>query len=139
MTTDSQVTSEDLQLFHYGTKGMKWGVRKDSSSGGSANGRNNKRETRPAKDSNRAEKLKTRSRNTLSNNELKEINKRLSLEQEYSRLTAQKSTIDKGHDYVKKGLDYSRTAIQVYQVATHPATKAGLNFIKNAASSIAKK
>ena len=82
---DPTVTDE---LKHHGTKGMKWGVRKDR---GERSGRRRARR-QPAEEAKAT--LKRRNRTTsaerLSNEELQKRVKRLELEKKYNNLTTNK-------------------------------------------------
>jgi len=60
-----------VAIVHYGTKGMKWGVRKTRSR---------------SSDSRSAAKLRRKKAFQLTNSELKKVNARLSLEKTYSQL-----------------------------------------------------
>lgn len=86
-----------------------------------------------SQESQRASELLRRDPMTLSNTEIRELTQRLSLEADYNRLTTpgpQKNALDRGHDVVKKGMDFGRTALTLYQMYNHPATKAGLKVLK---------
>lgn len=82
-------------LEHYGTKGMKWGVRKSkvARQGPSAE----------AKDAHRGlVKAKVNGPQALTNRELKIVNERLNLEQNFQRLSYNPSTAKKILDTVFK-------------------------------------
>lgn len=103
---------------------MKWGVRRDGSGGRFS--RRSKPEPPPVKksqDTREAEKLRKKSAQELSNAELKRLNERLNLEQNYSRLTQEKSTISKGASHVKTALDVVRTINDVYNAYNSPMVK----------------
>lgn len=131
--------SKDYELFHYGVKGMKWGVRRQDTDGdGRVNGKGSKssdesKEPKQSKDSQRAAKLGSKNPSTLSNDQLKELNKRLELEANYKRLTEsgtkEKGLLDRGHDQLRKYMQYGQTAITLYNMLNHPATKAGIKFV----------
>lgn len=79
-------------LAHYGIKGMKWGIRKNRQSGGSS-----KRKSRQdgwSDEAREVQRLKKKKPQELSNAELKRMNERIQLEQNYARLNP--STIKKG-------------------------------------------
>lgn len=76
------------ELYHFGVKGMKWGVHKD---------RKRSVQTKQSKsdssDYRESRDLLKKSPNQLSNAQLRKMNERLNLEQQYSNLTAaQKQT-----------------------------------------------
>lgn len=79
------------ELCHYGVLGMKWGVRRDRSSGSSKK----RRASKMSDDARNAAKLKKKRVSELSNSELRWLNDRQQLEQNHARLNPSK---------VKKGL-----------------------------------
>ena len=81
-------TSEDLELFHYGVKGMRWGVRRKTDSEGLAVGspsgkksRSERRSERKAEDAQNAKGYSNRSRkideNTFGKRGANRINRRM--------------------------------------------------------------
>ena len=114
-------SSEDYELFHYGVKGMKWGVRKRD--GGVRTSRLERKLAEKAEeakthssDHKTAQKLRAKPLATMSNDDIKTLNKRLELETNYARLmenTRKKGTIEKGLDFalgVNKKTDRLATA-----------------------------
>lgn len=114
-------SSEDYELFHYGVKGMKWGVRK--SGGGVRTSRLERKLAEKAAESKThssdhktAQKLRAKPLPTMSNDDIRTLNKRLELETNYARLmesTRKKGTIEKGLDFalgVNKKTDRLATA-----------------------------
>ena len=112
---------EDYELFHYGVKGMKWGVRKKS--GGVKTSRLERKLAEKAEeakshssDHKTAQKLRAKPLATMSNDDIRTLNKRLELETNYARLmesTRKKGTIEKGLDFalgVNKKTDRLATA-----------------------------
>lgn len=79
------------ELCHYGVLGMKWGVRRDRSSGGSKK----RRTSKMSDDARDAAQLKKKRVSEMSNAELRRLNDRQQLEQNHARLNPSK---------VKKGL-----------------------------------
>lgn len=76
-------------LEHFGVRGMKWGVRRNrESGGGSAPRRGKSVSVDAARFDKTRKKVKTRGVSSLSNAELKALNERINLEQNYARLTA---------------------------------------------------
>lgn len=78
------------ELYHYGVLGMKWGVRKDRSSGSSRK----RGKGSWSDDAREARAIKKKKVKQMSNAELKKLNERTRLEQEYSRLNP--NVISKG-------------------------------------------
>lgn len=83
------------ELYHFGVKGMKWGVRKDHKRSVSS-----KHSRSDSKDYTESRDLLKKSPNKLSNAELRKINERLNLEQQYSNLTTIQK--QKGQSFVKR-------------------------------------
>lgn len=95
------------ELYHHGVLGMKWGVRRDRSrSGGS-------RKKRPSsQDARETSAIKKKKLNQMSNAELKKLNERSRLEQEYSRLNPK--SVSRGWKYVATAAGVMGTALSVY-------------------------
>lgn len=107
-------------LKHYGIKGMKWGVRRrEGSDGRVIRGGSSKRAT--SEDHNEARALKTKRLSELSNDELRRLNERMNLEQNYTRLMANNSSdLSKG---LKVTQDILKTAGQLYNTYNSPMVK----------------
>lgn len=75
-------------LYHHGILGQKWGIRRFQNSDGTYTeaGKKRRREDSYSEDYKKYESLKKKSPKEMSNNELKEFNKRAQLEQDYRRL-----------------------------------------------------
>lgn len=122
-------TPEDYELFHYGVKGMKWGVRKD---GGGVRGAISRRKARKEQEArnekrNRSadrrelDKIKKKNVSALTNADLQKANKRMQLETEYARLmesTRTKGAIEKGWDFVMGANNQGNQAIGAYNGPT---------------------
>jgi hypothetical protein len=119
------MTGEEV-LAHYGVRGMKWGVRR------SAAERRASRGDRKSEDYKETVSLRGKRSSELSNNQLKKVNERLNLEQNYHRLNP--STMKRGHDAVKGVLAVAATATAAYTFVTSPLgqkmVEAGRNVIK---------
>lgn len=105
---------QDNFLQHYGVKGMKWGVRKK---------RTRKRKRSYSKDYSESRRLKKRRVSELSNEQLRTLNKRMKLEEEYKRLNP---------SAVKRGLKVAGTIAgtlgtvgAIYGAMNSPWFKAG--------------
>ena len=95
------------ELYHYGVKGMKWGIRKEHQSSDSRKKRSKMEDwSDDAKEANRISKKKV---SQMSNAELQQLNNRKNLEQQYSRLNP--STISRGMKYVATAATITGTAI----------------------------
>ena len=80
------------ELYHYGVPGMKWGVRKSEDKLSRISSRSKKEKW--SEDATEVAKLKTKKVSQMSNAELKKVNTRKDLEQNYHRLNP--SAIKKG-------------------------------------------
>ena len=76
------------ELYHYGILGMKWGVRRSRQDSGSSRKRYR---SKPSIDPSYKKAHTKKKIKYMSDNELKEINKRLNLEKNYQDLTRHKS------------------------------------------------
>ena len=92
------------QLYHFGIKGQKWGVRRFQNEDGSRTPAGKKRDNRHGKseDHMKTQSAKKKGPDGLSNEDLKKTNERLRLEQEYKKLTADQIT--KSESWVKESL-----------------------------------
>lgn len=131
----NEPTPEELELFHFGIKGMKWGVRRPEGADGTVGSRvraKQRDDTPESEDSSRARSLKGRSVSSMSNKELSDLNNRLNLEQNYARLTEKPSKLQKGLKYVNTGLTVAQTGRNVYKLKDSPAGKLGAKVIGGA-------
>ena len=87
---------EENYLQHYGVLGMKWGRRRSEAQ--LARDRGKSRRTK-SEDHLRAKSLKKKRLSQLSNSELKELNNRMQLEQQYKSL--KKQNVSAGKKFVK--------------------------------------
>ena len=99
---------ESNALMHYGVLGMKWGVRKDRSSGSSRK----RGKSSWSDDAREARAIKKKKVKQMSNAELKKLNERTRLEQEYSRLNP--SAINKGWKAVAATAGVMGTTMALY-------------------------
>jgi hypothetical protein len=100
-----EVSLSIQQLYHHGIKDMKWGVRRFQNEDGTrtAAGKRRDRENGRSEDYEKSRKDKSKGTKSLSNDELKKLNERLRLEEDYKKLTAQK--IEKSESWVKRALE----------------------------------
>ena len=73
------------ELYHFGVKGMKWGVRKSRSSSGSSKKKRSNTDG-SSDDAKEAYMIKQKKVNQMSNAELKKLNERRNLERNYQQL-----------------------------------------------------
>lgn len=95
------------ELYHHGILGMKWGVRRDRSHSTGPHRKKSRSE-----DSRDASAIKKKKLNQMSNAELKRVNERRRLEQEYSRLNPK--SVSRGWKYVATAAGVMGTALSVY-------------------------
>lgn len=90
------------QLYHYGTKGQKWGIRRFQNEDGTRTsaGKKRDRETDESEDHTRSRDSKSKGTRSLSNDELKKLNERLKLEEDYKKLTK----VEKSESWVKEAI-----------------------------------
>lgn len=75
----------ESELYHYGIKGMKWGVRKSRSRIGSPRKKRSKTDGW-SDDAKEAYRIKKKKVNQMSNAELRKVNERRNLERNYKQL-----------------------------------------------------
>lgn len=108
-------------LAHFGVKGMRWGVRRDGSSTGKRS--KSKSDSSESKDSKRSSKLRKKKASEMSNDELKELTRRLQLEKQLRDLTPQTNRYQQGKKVVNEAVWMANTASQVYNFVNSPVGK----------------
>jgi len=108
MSNEVQVKND---LAHFGVSGMKWGVRKGSSSGSA-------KKTSGSEDYQSAQSLKKKGSKNLSTKELKDLTQRMQLEQQYKNLDPGK--YKKGMDVVKAITAAGTTVASLYALSKTP-------------------
>lgn len=91
------------ELAHYGVKGMRWGFRRREDGSGYVDSGRAKRGER-SQDSAEVAELRRHHVSTLSNSEIKKINERMNLEQNYRNLERNASVIGRGRQEVSSVL-----------------------------------
>lgn len=125
--TNNTTQTFDVEEFlaHHGVMGMKWGVRKESSSGESKSSAPTHASDDHIQSESHKATINKHGLKALSNNDLKKLNERMQLEQTYRDLQNKKPTkFDTGHKQVKKILGVANTISGVYNMANSPAGKA---------------
>lgn len=107
-------------ISHYGKKGMKWGVRNKTSV--AIKKRSNAKNEKLSPDAKELRNLRSKNPATLSNNDLKKINERMNLEQNYARLNAGK--VKKGKQRAEFVLATATIGVTAYNMINSPAGKA---------------
>jgi ribosome-binding ATPase YchF (GTP1/OBG family) len=106
------------ELYHFGVKGMKWGIRHDKNRSGSSRSRKKKRVA--SEDYTRSRDIMKKKPYEMSNRELQEANKRLQLENNYKNNYNDigKKIVDRFEQTsVQKIADMAAGAIVAYGVA----------------------
>ena len=116
-------------ISHFGTKGMKWGIRRYQNRDGSLTPEGRKRYGR-SEDSEKVRELRKKPVSAMSNQELETVIRRMNLERQYRDLKS--SEINSGKKKAKEVLDYANTASQFYNLYNSPMGKATKSAIKKA-------
>lgn len=119
-------------ISHFGTKGMKWGIRRYQNRDGSLTPEGRKRYGR-SEDSEKVRELRKKPVSAMSNQELETVIRRMNLERQYRDLKS--SEINSGKKKAKEVLDYANTASQFYNLYNSPMGKAAKSAMKKAWSS----
>ena len=123
---------ERKELYHWGVKGQKWGVRRYQNKDGSLTPAGKKRYDNWSDDAKTATSLKKKNVNEMSNAELKKLNERIRLEQEYPSLNP---------GAIKKGLAVAATVAGTLGtvMALHNNGKQVIDLGKKAVGALRKK
>ena len=81
------------ELIHWGVKGQKWGVRRYQNKDGSLTAAGKRRQKNWSEDAIEASNLKKKKLNQMSNSEIRKLNERIQLENNYNNLTKPKSFV----------------------------------------------
>ena len=102
------------ELYHWGIKGMKWGVRRYQNKDGTRTslGKRQRKQIELSDDAKEAAKIKKKNVGEMSNAELKKLNERQNLERQYKQ--ANPSTIGKGMKAAANVVAVTTTAINLY-------------------------
>ena len=109
-------------LEHSGKKGMKWGIRNSVK-------RLKHRIKNPhySKDYKQTKNLRRKSSKYLSNNQLRELNKRMELEQNYNRLST--TPLNRGFTIARNIIAISGTIAGLYAMRNQRFVKDGVNLV----------
>lgn len=133
---------KDHELAHYGVPGMKWGRRRAVGSDGlvKKSGATKEYSDDAASAKSSKEKAKSKGVQSLTNDELRQLNDRMNLEQNYERMSPQQ--VSKGKTAVKRitavakvAGDLERSVSSIPGVNNipgmdHPSVKLGRNIIR---------
>lgn len=103
------------ELIHFGVLGMKWGVRRSS---GSNVTKGERLRTTASEDYKKSRELRKKKLSSLSNSELKSLNERLQLEQNYKNLNPKH--LNKGLQIAKKVTAAGTTVASLYALTKTP-------------------
>lgn len=133
--SDAQDDKEyENALAHFGVPGMKWGVRRARGSDGRVSSTGRRKTSPSSKDRSQTDKLVKRPVRTLTNKQIQQVNNRLQLERTLNQLKTDRSTVNRGHNYVKAALAVAGTGVAVYKLvnskAGQDAIRLGQNIVK---------
>lgn len=99
---NNYILTSDGELYHWGVKGMKWGVRRYQNKNGTLTpaGKKRKKELTPDKEERISRKKDLKNRRTMSDADLKKKIERLKMEKEFKNLT--KEDISPGKTFVNE-------------------------------------
>lgn len=103
----------DLELYHHGVKGQRWGVRRYQNKDGSLTTLGRKRgRSSMSEDATIARDLKKKKVSQMSNAELRKLNERQQLERTYRQIN--KSSVAKGLAFITAAAGITNTAVNLY-------------------------
>lgn len=100
------------ELCHWGIKGMKWGVRRYQNADGTLTDAGKRRYGEPSDDYKTAKEIKKKRVDQMTNSELRKLNERTRLEQEYQKLNP--NVVKKGWKYVGAAVGVMGTTMAFY-------------------------
>lgn len=109
-------------LEHSGKKGMKWGIRNSVK-----RLKNRIKNPHYSKDYKQTKNLRQKSSKYLSNNQLRELNKRMELEQNYNRLST--TPLNRGFTIARNIIAISGTIAGLYAMRNQRFIKDGVNLV----------
>lgn len=109
-------------LEHSGKKGMKWGIRNSVK-----RLKNRIKNPHYSKDYKQTKNLRQKSSKYLSNNQLRELNKRMELEQNYNRLST--TPLNRGFMISRNIIAISGTIAGLYAIRNQRFVKDGVNLV----------
>ena len=109
-------------LEHSGKKGMKWGIRNSVK-----RLQNRIKNPHYSKDYKQTKNLRRKSSKYLSNNQLRELNKRMELEQNYNRLST--TPLNRGFTIARNIIAISGTIAGLYAMRNQRFVKDGVNLV----------
>ena len=108
--------NQSPELYHFGVKGMRWGVRKASPSGSGT------KSYKSSRDYNAANRLRRKAKGSgtksLTNKEMKMLNTRLELEKKYNQLNP--SSLEKGRKVLATTVSVVGGVTALYAVTKSP-------------------
>lgn len=120
---------QNNMLIHHGIKGQKWGVRRFQNKDGSLTSAGRRKASSEPEHENYTRAHGGKSIKSMSDAELRQANNRLQMEQQYSRLTANK--VSAGRKFATTVLVGSATSIAASYTTKY--MKTGLEYIGNTA------
>lgn len=131
----------DEELYHFGIKGMKWGVRRYENADGSLTPAGRVRYAKYTESADHATYRETKKKpvESLSNKELQAYNQRANLEREFRKNKTNAGSIKRGEETLKTVLSLGTTITSIVALSNTPGGKKIIQAGKNAASKIVKK
>ena len=109
-------SNQSPELYHFGVKGMRWGVRKASPSGSGT------KSYKSSRDYNAVNRLRRKAKQSgaksLTNKEMKMVNTRLELEKKYNQLNP--SSLEKGRKVLATTVSVVGGVTALYAVTKSP-------------------
>ena len=102
----------DYELYHHGIKGMRWGVRRYQNKDGSLTAAGKKRQRYWSDDAKTADNISRKTVKNMSNAELRKLNERTRLENEYKSLHP--NAANRGLRFVNKAIAVTGAALTIY-------------------------
>lgn len=131
----------DDELYHFGIKGMKWGVRRYENADGTLTPAGKARYAKYTESSDHAAYRETKKKpvESLSNKELQAYNQRANLEREFRKNKHNSGSIKRGEETLKTVLSIGTTVTSIVALANTPGGKKIVQAGKSVVGAVLKK